>query len=54
MRRQLLVWESSLEKQFDIPITVLCAYSEANIKQLNNFSMRVLAIRKQHNKIMTI
>jgi hypothetical protein len=48
----LVAWESSLEKQFDLPITLLCAYSEDNIKQLDNSAMTV--IQQHHNRMMMV
>lgn len=55
MKQQLLLsWELSLEKQFDLPITLLCAYSEENIKQLNNSATMMAAIWKRHNRMMSI
>ncbi len=48
-KMQQIVWESSLEKQFDLPITLLCAYSEQNIIELDNFASATL--RKSHNKM---
>lgn len=48
----LVAWESSLEKQFDLPITLLCAYSEDNIKQLDNPAMTV--IQQHHNRMMMV
>jgi DNA-binding response OmpR family regulator len=50
MIQNLVAWESSLEKQFDLPITSLCAYSEDNIKQLDNSGIRVM--QKHHNRMM--
>ncbi len=54
MRQQLIDWESSFEKQFDLPITFLCAYTEENIRQLNNSAIMMMAIWKPHNRMMTI
>ncbi len=47
---ELVDWELSFEKQFDLPITFLCAYSEDNvINQLDNSTMKV--IQQQHNRM---
>ncbi len=54
MRQQLIDWESSFEKQFDLPITFLCAYTEENIRQLNNSAIMMMAIWKPHYRMMTI
>jgi DNA-binding response OmpR family regulator len=54
MTQQLIDWELSLEKQFDLPITLVCAYTEENIRQLNNSPVLMEAIWKRHNKMMTI
>jgi two-component system, OmpR family, response regulator ChvI len=54
MKRQLIDWESSFEKQFDLPITFLCAYTEEDIKQLNNSATIMVAIWKRHNRVMTL
>ena len=50
MLRHLVSWESSLEKQFDLPITSLCAYSKDNIKQFDNSVMAV--VQQHHNRMM--
>ncbi len=50
MLKHLIVWESSLERQFDLPITSLCAYSEDNIQKLNNSVMAT--IQQHHNRMM--
>src|ERR687893_1613017 len=36
MIQYLMTWESSLQKQFDLPITFLCAYTKHNIQQFDN------------------
>jgi two-component system, OmpR family, response regulator ChvI len=54
MAQQLIDWELSLEKQFDLPITLVCAYTEENIRQLNNSPIMMAEIWKRHNKMMTI
>jgi hypothetical protein len=33
MIRQLVALESSLEKQFDLPVTALCAYTRDNAEE---------------------
>jgi DNA-binding response OmpR family regulator len=53
MTRELIAWESSLEKQLDLPITSLCAYSKDNIEQLDN-SASVVIQRHHHNRMITI
>jgi DNA-binding response OmpR family regulator len=50
MIRHLVSWESSLEKQFDLPITSLCAYSKDNIKQFDNSVMAV--VQQHHNRMI--
>lgn len=50
MIQNLVAWERSLEKQFDLPITSLCAYSEDNIKQLDNSGITVM--QKHHNRML--
>ena len=50
MLRHLVSWESSLEKQFDLPITSLCAYSKDNIKQFDNSIMAV--VQQHHNRMI--
>lgn len=54
MTQQLIDWELSLEKQFDLPITLVCAYTEENIIRLNNSPIMMAEIWKRHNKMMTI
>lgn len=51
MLKHLVALESSLEKQFDLPITSLCACSEDNIQQLDNSVM--VTIQQHHNRIIT-
>jgi two-component system, OmpR family, response regulator ChvI len=53
MTQQLIDWELSLEKQFDLPITLVCAYTEENIIQLNNSPMMMAEIWKHHNRMIT-
>jgi two-component system, OmpR family, response regulator ChvI len=53
MTQQLIDWELSLEKQFELPITLVCAYTEENIIQLNNSPMMMAEIWKRHNRMMT-
>ncbi len=50
MTRQLIDWESSLEKQFELPITSLCAYSQDNIEQFDNSNLMVM--QQHHNRMM--
>jgi DNA-binding response OmpR family regulator len=51
MLKDLVAWESSFEKQFDLPITSLCACFEDNIQQLDNSVMAT--IQQHHNRMMT-
>ncbi len=51
MIRHLEAWESSLESQFDLPITSLCAYLQHNIKQFDNSDM---AVMQQHHSRMIV
>jgi hypothetical protein len=51
MIQHLIAWESSLEKQFvDLPITLLCVYSEDNIEQLDNSALMVM--QQHHNRMV--
>jgi DNA-binding response OmpR family regulator len=50
MIRQLVAWESSLEKQFELPVTSLCAYIRDNIEQLENSAIEVMQHR--HNRTL--
>jgi len=50
MKRDLVSWESSLDKRFDLPITSLSVYTINSIKQLNNPLSMI--IREHHNRIM--
>jgi FixJ family two-component response regulator len=52
MKQDLVSWESSLERQFNLPITSLCVYTINSIKQLNNPLSRI--IRQHHNRMMVI
>ncbi len=50
MIRHLVSLESSLEKQFDLPITLLCAYTRHSIKQFDN---SIIVALQQHRNRMT-
>jgi len=47
MIHQLVAWESSLEKQFELPVTSLCAYIGDNVEQLDNSAIAVM--QRHHN-----
>ncbi len=42
MIQELVTWESSLEKQFELPVTSLCAYIRDNVEQLDNSGIVVM------------
>jgi DNA-binding response OmpR family regulator len=42
MMQHLMTLESSLEKQFDLPITSLCAYTRDKVEQLDNSAIAVM------------
>jgi DNA-binding response OmpR family regulator len=42
MIQQLLAWESSLEKQFEIPIISLCGCTRDKVEQLDNSAIEVM------------
>lgn len=42
MIQQLLAWESSLEKQFELPIISLCGYTRDKVEQLDNSAIMVM------------
>jgi two-component system, OmpR family, response regulator ChvI len=48
MMQHLVAWESSLEKQFELPVTSLCAYIGDNVEQLDNSA---IAVMQQHHNI---
>jgi CheY-like chemotaxis protein len=50
MMQQLVAWESSLEKQFEWPVTSLCAYIRDNIERLDNSAIKVM--QQSHNRII--
>ena len=50
MIQELVAWESSLEKQFDLPVTSLCAYNRGNVEQLDNSAIAVM--QQRHNRII--
>jgi DNA-binding response OmpR family regulator len=52
MKQDLVTWESSLERQFNLPITSLCAYTIDGIKQLNNSLSMIM--RQHHNRMMIV
>lgn len=50
MLRHLVSWESSLEKQFDLPITSLCACTRDKVEQLDNSA--IVVMQQHHNRMM--
>ena len=52
MIQHLVTWESSLVKQFDLPITSLCAYTKDKLEQLDNSAIAVL--QQHHNRMMKV
>jgi DNA-binding response OmpR family regulator len=40
--QQLLAWESSLEKQFELPIISLCGYTQDKVEQLDKSAIEVM------------
>jgi CheY-like chemotaxis protein len=50
MIQELVTWESSLEKQSELPVTSLCAYIRDNVEQLDNSG--IVVMQKHHNRIM--
>lgn len=50
MIQQLVAWESSLEKQFELPVTSLCACIIDNVEQLDNSAIKVM--QQRHNRII--
>jgi CheY-like chemotaxis protein len=50
MIQELVTWESSSEKQFELPVTSLCAYIRDNLEQLDNSG--IVVMQKHHNMIM--
>jgi DNA-binding response OmpR family regulator len=46
MVQQLLAWESSLEKQFELPIISLCGYTQDKLEQLD---YSAIAVMQQHH-----
>ena len=50
MIQELVTWESSSEKQFELPVTSLCAYIRDNVEQLDNSG--IVVTQKHHNRIM--
>lgn len=50
MLRHLVSWESSLEKQFDLPITSLCACTRDKVEQLDNSA--IVVVQQHHNRMM--
>lgn len=52
MIQHLVAWESSLEKQFDLPITSLCACTRDKVKQLDNSA--IVVMQQHHNRMMVV
>lgn len=52
MIQHLVSWESSLEKQFDLPITSLCACTSDKVEQLDNSA--IVVMQQHHNRMMVV
>lgn len=52
MIQHLVAWESSLEKQFDLPITSLCACTRDKVEQLDNSA--IVVMQQHHNRMMVV
>lgn len=52
MIQHLVSWESSLEKQFDLPITSLCACTRDKVEQLDNSA--IVVMQQHHNRMMVV
>lgn len=52
MIQHLVSWESSLEKQFDLPITSLCACTIDKVEQLDNSA--IVVMQQHHNRMMVV
>ena len=52
MIQQLLAWESSLERQFELPIISLCGYTRDKVEQLDNSTIRVM--QQSHNRTIGV
>jgi DcmR-like sensory protein len=50
VQQHLLAWESSLESQFDLPITSSCAYTRDKFEQLDNSA--IVVMQQQHHSRM--
>jgi CheY-like chemotaxis protein len=50
MIQELVTWESSSEKQFELPVTSLCAYIGDNVEQLDNSG--IVVMQQRHNRII--
>ena len=49
LENQVLKFESSLEKSFDFPCTIVCAYSPENLKKFGSHGVEIL--KNHHNVI---
>lgn len=52
MMQHLLAWESSLEKQFDLPITSLCVCTRDKVERLDNSA--IVLMQQHHNRTMVV
>lgn len=52
MIQHLVAWESSLEKQLDLPITSLCACTRDKVEQLDNSA--IVVMQQHHNRMMVV
>ena len=47
--KQVLKFESTLEKKFNFPCTIVCAYSPENLKKIGSYGVEIM--KKHHNVI---
>lgn len=52
MIQELLAWESSLEKQFELPIISLCGYTRDKVEQLDKSAIAVM--RQSHDRTVEV
>jgi DNA-binding response OmpR family regulator len=52
MKQQLMTWESSFEKQFELPIMLLCGYTQDKLEQLDNSAISVM--QQCHNRTIGV
>ncbi len=50
MIKELRAWESAISRKLDLPIKIMCGYTEDNVSQLSPTAN--LTLRRNHSKVV--